>query len=138
MAKPDVAQLKASRDFTGLLQALNHKDADIRLEAVIALAELPEARSLTTLLIALRDQNESVRRAAQVAQFLVLLGGLEHGDGNFRASCADMLEKIGAAGAFETVGYPREKVSRALSSSLERDHAKVAARAALEQLGRVR
>ena len=61
---PNIAQLEAKRDAQGLIKALAHKDASIRMAAAEALAPLRDPLAVEPLVALLKDQDSGVRRAA--------------------------------------------------------------------------
>ena len=61
---PNIAQLEAKRDAQGLIKALAHKDASIRMAAAEALAPLRDPLAVEPLVTLLKDQDSGVRRAA--------------------------------------------------------------------------
>jgi HEAT repeat protein len=61
---PNIAQLEAKRDAQGLIKALAHKDASIRMAAAEALAPLRDPLAVEPLVALLRDPDSGVRRAA--------------------------------------------------------------------------
>lgn len=62
--RPDIGKMKAKQDVEGLNQALNHKDAEIRLGAVQALIEIGNTQAIRVLTAAAQDGEEGVREAA--------------------------------------------------------------------------
>jgi HEAT repeat protein len=61
---PNIAQLEAKRDAQGLIKALGHKDASIRIAAAEALAPLRDPLAVEPLVALLKDKDAGVRRAA--------------------------------------------------------------------------
>jgi HEAT repeat protein len=71
---PNIAQLEAKRDAAGLIKALAHKDAAIRIAAADALAPLKDPYAVEPLTALLKDDDPGVRRASVGA--LAERGGL--------------------------------------------------------------
>ena len=59
---PNIEKMKAKCDIDGLIKALDYqKDPGVRRAAAEALGDLKEARSVGLLIVALKDENNSVR-----------------------------------------------------------------------------
>jgi hypothetical protein len=81
---------------------LKEKDKAVRLEAVVALGEMPDARAVNTLIQMLRDEEVEIRRAAIEALRKIggpstrpLVKALKDKDGFVRMSAADLLDGLG-------------------------------------------
>lgn len=73
LGPPNVEKLKAKRNVKGLIRALTHEDAAIRLDAAKALGELGDPRAVDPLVaLIVSETYSSVQRAAAIA-----LGALE-------------------------------------------------------------
>jgi HEAT repeat protein len=64
---PNIPQLEAKRDTSGLIKALAFKDAAIRMAAAEALAPMKDPQAVEPLVGLLKDENPGVRRAAVAA-----------------------------------------------------------------------
>ncbi|GAI51574.1 unnamed protein product [marine sediment metagenome] len=64
MGEPDIEKMKAEKDVEGLIEALKHKDKDVRWGAAAALGYIGDARALEPLTEALEDEDEDVREIA--------------------------------------------------------------------------
>jgi len=62
--KPNVEKLAAKKDVERLIEALQHKDHDVRRHAAYALGEIRDARAVDFLIQALKDQDSGVRYEA--------------------------------------------------------------------------
>ncbi len=71
---PNVAQLEAKRDIRGLIKALAHKDAAVRIAAADALAPIKDPIAVEPLAALLADEDAAVRRAGVLA--LAARGGI--------------------------------------------------------------
>ncbi|MBI3914232.1 MAG: HEAT repeat domain-containing protein [Chloroflexi bacterium] len=73
--KPSVAELKAKRDTTGLVQELRSKDRRARVEAIQALGELRAASALAALASFLLAPTSSLAEQVEVSEALGKIGG---------------------------------------------------------------
>ena len=64
---PNIEKLKAEKNVKKLIEALSHKDSDIRRRAAEALGEIKDAGALVPLIAALKDRNKYVREKAAEA-----------------------------------------------------------------------
>jgi len=64
---PNIEKLKAEKDVKKLIEALSHKDSDIRRRAAEALGAIKDAEALVPLIAALKDRNKYVREKAAEA-----------------------------------------------------------------------
>ena len=53
-SKPDIRELYSLRDIDGLIQALNHKEVEVKREAADALGKIGDARAIEPLMEAFR------------------------------------------------------------------------------------
>jgi HEAT repeat protein len=98
---PNIAQLEEKRDVQGLIKALGHKDASIRMAAAQALTPLRDSLAVEPLVAVLRDGDARVRQAAVAAlaarggSLVVdpLIGALEDRDPEVRATAATAVYK---------------------------------------------
>ena len=65
--EPNIEELKASKNLKGLIEALNDKYGDFRLEAARALGNIWDSRAIEPLIEALKDEDNYVREAARAA-----------------------------------------------------------------------
>ena len=65
--EPNIEELKASKNLKGLIEALNDKYGDFRLEAARALGNIGDSRAIEPLIEALKDEDNYVREAARAA-----------------------------------------------------------------------
>jgi HEAT repeat protein len=99
----DVKKLKASRNVTGLIFALQHKDPTVQYDAAEALGDIGDNRAVEPLLAALKnDETGGVRwKAAEALSKLGtpavagLIGALQHDDDDVRWKAAIALGEIG-------------------------------------------
>ncbi len=80
--KPNIEKLKKKKDTDRLVDALNHKDKDIQIQAVNALKEIGEV-GVPHLLQAIKDQDTDIRKLAAEAfgrntkeAIVIIRGGL--------------------------------------------------------------
>ena len=66
-SEPNIEELKASKNLKGLIEALNDKYGDFRLEAARALGNIGDSRAIEPLIEALKDEDNYVREAARAA-----------------------------------------------------------------------
>lgn len=102
LIRPNIEKLEAKRDVSGLIQALQNDDTNIRINAALALGKLKRARAVAPLIDALHDGDEDVRWAAAWALGEIgkpaarpLIHALRDEDGDVRWKAAWALEKIG-------------------------------------------
>jgi HEAT repeat protein len=65
--KPNIEKMKAKKDVDGLIKALQHQDAELRLAAVAALEAIGDAGAAKSLIEAFKDDNGDVRERAGMA-----------------------------------------------------------------------
>jgi len=100
--EPNIEELKASKNVKGLIEALNDKYGDFRLEAARALGKIGDSRTVEPLIDALKDEDSYyVRRG--VVEALVKIGepavdlltkALKDEDWRVRSSAANALGNI--------------------------------------------
>ena len=106
--KPNVEKLAAKKNIEGLIEALQHKDHDVRRHAAYALGEIRDARTVESLIQALKDQESSVRYEAARALRKIkdaramepLIQALKDENG-IRHEAAEALGEIGDARALK-------------------------------------
>jgi HEAT repeat protein len=107
LGNPNIEKLKAKNDVPRLIKALEHKDIEIRTEAIRALAELGSSEATPALLALLHDETGSIREAAtlalgqlgdsQVQQPMIAL--LQDSNRSVRHAAALALARVGDAQA---------------------------------------
>ncbi|MDD1676644.1 MAG: HEAT repeat domain-containing protein [Methanomicrobiales archaeon] len=118
MIPPDVEQLRESKDFKGLIQALTFGNDRLRWQAAEALGELGDIRGIDPLTKALKDsswevreiviwalgkirEREKVEPLVQAQAVAQLIHVLQHADWRVRRSAAAALCAIGDPSALD-------------------------------------
>ncbi len=120
---PDIQQLEAKRDVSGLIKALAYKDATIRARAADALGPLRDPMAVEPLVGLLGDEDANVRRA--VVRALAARGGIR------------VVEPLIAA-LDDRDSEARNLAAQAVYKKLLADPDQDARRAAVNALGRIR
>jgi len=101
---PNIEQMKAKRDITGLIKALGYqKDKSVRMSATMALGQIGDARAVDSLIAALKDENSNVRgniadalgKIGDKRAVVPLIFALKDKDYGVRRAAVDALGKIG-------------------------------------------
>jgi len=96
--KPDVNKMEKRKDVEGLIKALKHRDKNVQKNAIEALGDIGDTRSVKPLIEVLRDEDGKVRKEATMALEKIrapFIKALKDGDVFIRMNMAESIVKIG-------------------------------------------